>query len=80
MSDMSDIQHLFTWVDDMRLGDELDKHDKKFLRLFYAHMLEEQDEFEEEIPLVKSLLDLVENHDTWTTEMDHTAWTIARMK
>lgn len=77
---MADIQDLMDMIDDMDIGDEMDKDFKLCINVFYVNILEEPEEFEEEIPLVKALVDLVDKHDTWNDDLSRAARKIARMK
>jgi hypothetical protein len=77
---MADIQDLMEIIDVMDIGDEMDKDFKLCVNVFYINILEEPEEFEEEIPLVKTLVDLVDKHDTWNDDMSRIARNIAMMK
>jgi hypothetical protein len=69
-----DIQDLIDTVDEMDVGDEMTQDFKMCIRVFYINILDEPEKFEEEIPLVKEMVDLLDKSDKWNKDLNKLVW------
>jgi hypothetical protein len=69
-----DIQDLIETIDDMEIGDWMSEDFKICIRVFYENILDEPEKFEEEIPLVKEMVKLVDKYGRWNRHLTRLVW------
>lgn len=69
-----DIQDLIETIDYMEIGDMMSEDFKICIRVFYDNILDEPEKFEEEIPLVKELVELVYKYNRWNKHLNKLVW------
>lgn len=69
-----DIQDLIDTVEYMDIGDEMTEDFKICIRVFYINILDEPEKFDEELPYVKEMVELIDKHDKWNNDLKKLAW------